>query len=44
MDIEKQEENDLTDSHFWKPIVEEIEKIITQREILQARIKIMGVK
>lgn len=37
-------ETDLTDSKYWKPIYEEIMRIMEQRELLKASARSIGVK
>ena len=37
-------EKDLTDASYWKPIYEEIKRILEQREIMKANICSMGVR
>lgn len=38
MECYEKELIDLTDSRYWKPIVEEAEKILEQREIMKSSI------
>jgi hypothetical protein len=40
----QEQDLDLTDSSYWKPIYEEIKRIQEQREILKANVCSMGVK
>jgi hypothetical protein len=39
-----EQERDLTDAKYWKPIYSEIKKILEQREVLRANVCAVGVK